>query len=69
MCWLQTGGEAVHKVSLHLVVPVDQVGDESRVALSVPTPLASTLKLKVPEKTAEGIVRDAGGCSGPAVGV
>jgi len=58
VCWLQMNGDAVHKVTLHLLVPVDQVGDESRLALSVPTPLASALKLQVPEKTAEGIVRD-----------
>lgn len=66
VCWLQTGGDATHdtthdtthKVTLRLLLPVDQVGDESRLALFVPNPLASSLKLLVPEKMAEGTVRD-----------
>jgi hypothetical protein len=64
VCWLQMGADAVHKVTLRLLVPVDQVGDESRIALSVPTPLASTLRLKVPEKTAEGMVKDLADAAG-----
>jgi len=58
VCWLQSGADEVHHVTLQLLLPIDQVGDESRVMLSVPTPLASSLALQVPDKLAEGSLRD-----------
>jgi hypothetical protein len=64
VCWLQSGGDASHTVVLRLVLPVDQLGGESRVNLSVPTPLASLLRLKVPAKMAEGLVRDLADATG-----
>ena len=59
ICWLQMSAEAVHKVSLPLVVPINRVGEQSRCALEAPAPLASTLTLQVNENPAEGTVREA----------
>ena len=58
VCWLQMGSQAIHKVTLALVVPIDRVGDESRCVLSAPTPLVSTLQLRVDEYPVEGSLRD-----------
>ncbi len=64
VCWLQAGGDAAHIVTLHLQAPIDHVGGESRVVLFLPTPLASALNLDVPEKLAEGFVRDLADAAG-----
>lgn len=62
VCWVQRGsGLTVHTVKLGLMIPVERVGNESRLAMSLPTPLASCLTLKIPEKAAEGAVRDMAG--------
>ena len=64
VCWLQTGGEATHKATLHLLVPVEQVGNESHATISAPSPLASSLRLRVPEKSAQGVIGDLAGGAG-----
>jgi hypothetical protein len=65
VCWLQRGsGSALHTVKLALAIPVERVGNETRLALSLPAPLASRLALKVPEEAAEGTVRDGAGAAG-----
>ncbi len=64
VCWLQTGDEVTHKVTLPLLMPVEQVGDESLVTLLAPTPLASSLRLRIAAKSAEGVVRDMAGAVG-----
>ncbi len=64
VCWLQAGDEATHKVTLPLLMPVEQVGDESLVTLLAPAPLASTLCLRIAAKSAEGVIRDLAGAAG-----
>ncbi len=61
ICWLQMSADAVHKVSLPLLVPVTRVGEESRFSLQAPSPLASTLTVTVPENPAEGTVKELAG--------
>ena len=41
-----------------MLVPITRVGEESRFTLEAPSPLASTLSLRVPENPAEGTVRE-----------
>ncbi len=58
VCWIQMTSPAMHRVGLSLLVPITRVGEESRFTLEAPSPLASTLSLRVPENPAEGTVRE-----------
>lgn len=58
VCWLQMSDDAVHSVHMPLLIPINRVGEESRITLQAPSPLASTLSLTVPENPAEGMFRD-----------
>ncbi len=58
VCWLQMSSDAIHKVSLPLLVPISRVGEQSRCTLEAPSALASTLTIRVDENPAEGTVRE-----------
>ncbi len=58
VCWLQMSPDAIHQVSLPLVAPISRVGEQSRCALETPSPLASTLTIRVDENPAEGTIRE-----------
>jgi hypothetical protein len=58
ICWLQASAGETHQVRLPLSAALDRVGNESRLTFTAPTPLASTLTLRVPESPSEGTVRD-----------
>lgn len=58
VCWLQAGTGELKQVTLPLLAAIEKMGGESRVALTAPTPLASTMTLRIAEVSAEGAVRD-----------
>ena len=56
VCWLQVMGEGTHQVTLPLALPIERSGDESRITLKTPMPLASSLRFAVPAASAEGVI-------------
>lgn len=67
ICWLKTSAAEEHRVVLPLMLPVRRVGEESRFSLQTPSPLASTLKITVPEAPVEGTIRELAGDVGHAL--
>ncbi|MFO7906121.1 MAG: hypothetical protein ACQESR_00220 [Planctomycetota bacterium] len=70
VCWLRTSGaeeSGEHRVSLPLLIPIRQAGEESRCSLQAPSPLASTLEITVPECPVEGTIRELAGDVGHAL--
>lgn len=64
VCWLQLMGEATHQVTLPLALPIERSGDEARVTLKAPMPLASSVRISIPAASAEGVLRDASSANG-----
>lgn len=62
--WLHTSEAGEHRVSLPLLIPITRVGEESRVELQTPSPLASRLSITVPEHPAEGVIQELAGDEG-----
>ena len=59
VCWLQLMGDVTHQVTLPLALPIERSGDESRVTLKAPMPLASSVRITIPAASAEGVLRAA----------
>ncbi len=55
-CWMQADEDTTHDITLHVLAPIEKAGDQSTIQLTTPTPLASTLRLRVSETMAEGSV-------------
>jgi hypothetical protein len=47
-CWIRGKGDTQHEVTLTLLVPLQQIGEETRLKLHLPRSTASELKLTVP---------------------
>jgi hypothetical protein len=48
ICWLRGRDDKPHHLRMRAVVPLEQVGDETRFRLSTPVALATSLELEVP---------------------
>jgi hypothetical protein len=58
VCWIRGKPDAPHEITLTLFVPLETVGEETRLKVSVPRATASELKLSVPIVNAEGTVSE-----------
>ncbi len=62
--WIQAKPGTNHQMTLDVLKPVEHVGEESRLTLHVPAPLASHLTLRIPDKEAEGTISAPGDSTG-----
>ncbi len=58
VCWIRGKPDTLHEVVLTMLVPLDAVGDETRLKLFAPRAGASELKMTVPVAGAIGAVSD-----------
>ena len=58
ICWIRGKPDTLHEVALTMLVPLDAVGDETRLKLFAPRAGASELKMTVPVAGAIGAVSD-----------
>ena len=58
VCWIRGKPDTQHEITLMLLVPLESVGDETRLKLSVPRATASELNLSVPIAGVVGTVSE-----------
>ena len=58
VCWIRGKPDTQHEITLTMLVPLESVGDETRLKLSIPRATASELKLSTPVAGAVGTVSE-----------
>jgi hypothetical protein len=58
VCWIRGKPDTQHEITLTILVPLESVGEETRLKLSVPRATSSELKLSVPIAKAVGVVSE-----------
>jgi hypothetical protein len=58
VCWIRGKPDTQHEITLTILVPLESVGEETRLKLSVPRATSSELKLSVPIANAIGVVSE-----------